>query len=618
MRSPDRHGWRWAIAAIGLALAALLTSVRAGSELVPAAGVSVPGQQAWKPLPIAVNAGRARFTVPTPGAHSRTVVVVSSLARGPKTFPVRLTAKGTTRTEPPVLAQAAAQAEAKLEPLKPQPIGEPAIGLPPRERSFQLMVRTGDVASAGNYEPITAELSAVGYRVQVYIDKHDVGSVTAETLRDLVTTFDDQILPLASRNFGVARDVDGDGRFTVFMTSWLTRLGGGKYAVDGFVRGADFDEKCAPPFSNRCDMMYVSTGVNAGPHLRTLLAHEYTHAVTFTSKLQPDEDGWLDEGLAHLAEDLHGFSRSNLDYRVSAFLSRPERYRLVVEDYYADDLFRSHGNRGATYLFLRWCADRFGPGLIPALVRSPARGVANLEAATGFQFADLYRQWSTALFLNGLDPSRRYDHDYRELNLRAPFEDWELAGPRAAHVVPDGAGDQWDASGTASHYIIVDGSPKGAVEIDVTGTAAAELQVTAVPLPEDLARIELRVTAREMADGGIELDAHLEESQGTALRLSALAWEPVVPGVDPHTTPFRRGRLDMLGVASKFGSSALAGGARMDSRPIYLPTAAREGGSLVLKAIGTDAQGRRVAAWADVELSPLTNSAAHANDLLVP
>ena len=114
-----------------------------------------------------------------------------------------------------------------------------------------------------------------------------------------------------------------------------------------------------------------------------------------------EEEGWLDEALAHLVEDLHGFSRSNLDYRISAFLSQPVRYRLVVEDYYAADLFRSHGNRGGTYLFLRWCADRFGPALLPALIRSELRGTENLEAATGVAFAELYRQWTVALLSPG-------------------------------------------------------------------------------------------------------------------------------------------------------------------------------------------------------------------------
>src|SRR5260370_16587154 len=163
-------------------------------------------------------------------------------------------------------------------------------------------------------------------------------------------------------------------------------------------------------------MMYLSTALETGPHLRTVLAHEYTHAVTLSVKAfsggaggvagRPhlEEEGWLDEALAHLVEDLHGFSRSNLDYRVSAFLSQPARYQLVVEDYYAADLFRSHGNRGGTYLFLRWCVDRFGPALLPTLIRSEKRGTANLEAASGVPCAQLHRHCSLPLSLTSPPP----------------------------------------------------------------------------------------------------------------------------------------------------------------------------------------------------------------------
>lgn len=617
MGRSERHHRVGPIVALGLALAALLTAGPAGSEVAPTGRPPAAPGDGWHALPIAVHAGRARFTVPTPRPGSRTAVVVSALAKSAKTFPVRLSAKAVKEAKPPELLPPPPEREKTLEIPKAQPIADPSVGLPPREKTFQLMVREGDVASAGNYQAVKGTLSAVGYHVQVYIDEHDAASVSPETLRELVTTFDDRVIPVAAKTFGTTKDVDGDGRFTVFMTSWLARLGGGKHAVDGFVRGADFDLKCAPPFSNHCDMMYLSTEVAAGAHLRTLLAHEYTHAVTFTSKPRSDEEGWLDEGLAHLAEDLHGFSHSNLDYRVSAFLSRPERYRLVVEDYYADDLFRSHGNRGATYLFLRWCADRFGPGLLSALVRSPERGVANLEAATGHKFADLYRQWSTAVFLSGLDPARRFRHDFRELNLRAPFDDWELAGPRTAHVVPGGSADAWNAAGTTSHFVIVEGAPTGAVEIDVAGPTDAELQVTAIALPDDLARLDIAITARETTDGRLELTARVAERMGTPLRLSAVAWEPLVPGVDPHSAPYRRGRLDMLGVAAKFGTSAVLGGGRLDSKAISVPAAARESGPLVLKAIGTDAQGRRIAGWAEVEIVRSTASAAR-DDLFVP
>ena len=331
-------------------------------------------------------------------------------------------------------------------------------------------------------------------------------------------------MPTAARTMGLARDIDGDGRFTVLLSSWLTRLAGGRHAVDGFVRGADLDPNLDAPFSNRCDMMYLSTTLATGPHLRTVMAHEYTHAVTFSARVADaarlgrpavEEEGWLEEGLAHLAEDLHAFSRSNLDYRVSAFLSNPERYRLVVDDYYTADLFRSHGNRGGTYLFLRWCADVYGPGLLPALIRSERRGVANLEAATGLAFEELYRRWSIALFLGGLESGRDRAPvgGFRSINPRGTFGAWNLAGPRTTRVRPDGPADTWSAAGTSSHYAVVEASPTGAVAIEVDGPSGAELQVTAIPLPADLARLDLTARASVGPDGDLRLHARIRRAE---------------------------------------------------------------------------------------------------------
>jgi hypothetical protein len=326
-------------------------------------------------------------------------------------------------------------------------------------------------------------------------------------------------------------------------------------------------------------MMYLSTALGAGPHLRTVLAHEYTHAVTFCARTAPgpgldapgvEEESWLDEALAHLAEDLHGFSRTNLDYRVSAFLSQPERYRLVVDDYYAADLFRSHGNRGGTYLFLRWCADRYGPRLLPALVGSERRGVANLEAATGARFEDLYRAWSVALFLAGLDPAQGRSDGFRTIDLRGRLDDWQLAGPRAVSLRPEERPLSWMSAGTASRFLVIEPAAAGAVEVEVAAPVEAGLQVTAVALPDDLPRVELSVATTTGTGGVPDLVVRLGETGGQAVRLSSLSWEPLVPGPDPHAPAFRHAGLDATGIAAAFGTSAL------------------------------HARGRRVAAWAEL------------------
>jgi hypothetical protein len=572
---------------------------------------------AAEPTPVAVEAGRAEFDVVTTGPGSKALVVVSALAREAGPFAIALDATSKAAAEArPLPMTADPSGPGAPGPARPIAAAPPVSAMPPwPSRRFSLLVRDGDVASASNYLGVEARLAAVGARVQVYVDARDEGSLAPGFVEEVVATFDERVFPLAERRFGTAADVDGDGRFTIFVSSWLTRLAGGRYKVDGFVRGADFDRSVDTPFGNRSDMMYLSAALRPGPHLKTVLAHEYTHAVVFSRRAFPDglngrprpeEEGWLDEGLAHLVEDAHGFSRTNLDYRVSAFLSRPEKYRLVVEDYYAADLFRSHGNRGGAYLFLRWCVDRHGEGVLDRMIRSDLRGVANLEAATGRSFTALYREWTTALFLSGLDPSAdpAPTGQYRSLDPRGTIEDWVLAGPRSSRVRPDGPADTWSAAGTSTHYVVVDGSDKGAVHVKVEGPPEARLQVTVVPLPDDLGGLDLDVRATPGGDGAVAVRARVASRGSTPVRLGAIAWEPLVPPADARDQVFRRSGLDMLGIARRFGTSALGVGGKLASGPIRLEGVRPGDGPLVFKAVGTDAAGHRVAAWAEVEIRP--------------
>jgi hypothetical protein len=572
-----------------------------------------------KSAPIAVHDGRANVRVPTPEPGSEVLVVVSSLARSRGPVPIQLTARPASAAscpelvdDGPLLARlpiaAAAPERAK---------STPPPGLPAAERVFHMLVREGDAGISSNYTAVRGVLKGVGREVQVYVASEDLETVSRDLIEDLIITFDDRIHPLMARRLGTASDVDGDGRFTLLLSSWLDQLGGGRYPVDGFVRVADLDTAYHAPLGNQCDMMYLNAGLKPGPHTRTVVAHEYMHAVVFTQRSLrgtssgrqfADEEGWLDEAMAHLAEDLHGFSTSNIDYRVSAFLTSPERYQLVVDDYYAADLFRSHGNRGSTYLFLRWCADQYGPELLPALVYSRLKGTANLEAATNSSFAALYRRWSLALFLSGLgqtpdDPTRVVKDRFRSINTRAPCDQWELAGPRFTRVdvEANGSTDSWTALGTSSHFVVVESSPTGAVEVDVAGPADAQLQVTVVPLGADLPRLDLKVSKIRGPAGDLRLRARVKERNGVPVRLSAISWEPLTPSVNPRSSGFRCGRLDMLGIAASFGSSAVPAAGELSSRPISMPGVSPYDGSLVIKLVGTDAKGRRIAGWAEVD-----------------
>ncbi len=586
-----------------------------------AARPAVEGWPGWKigdPVAVTVRNGSATIRPPLDDPSAEILVVASSLARSPASFSMRLEARTVDSAAPPDRVDDGPIRAPALAPFGGVPESRTAAEAPkapPAERSFHMLVRDGDVASASNYLAVKGVLRAVGRRVQVYVAAEDSAGVDVALLRDLVSTFDDHILPTAARSIGLAEDVDGDGRFTIFLSSWLTRLGGGRNAVDGYVRVTDLIRSYSAPFSNHCDMMYLSTALRPGPYLRTVMAHEYTHAVVFTRKslhrtatgLAPvEEEGWLDEALAHLSEDLHGFGRANVDYRVSAFLSRPERYQLVVDDYYAADLFRSHGNRGGTYLFLRWCADQYGPDLLPTLIGSKLRGTANLEAATGRRFAELYRRWSVALYLSGIAPAGAAAGgdfaDYSSINLRAPLDEWTLAGPRYSRAVPGGAPDVWESVGTSSHYTVVQGGRSRAVEIRVDAPPDAQLQVTAVLLPRETPRLSVTAQSYLGRDGDVFLRATARAGQGKRpIRLSTLAWEPLTPAPDARRSGAPPGRLDSTGMAEAFDDGVLDGGRLRRSRPIRLSGVEAHAGPMVVKLIGVDDEGRRVAAWAELQ-----------------
>jgi hypothetical protein len=404
-------------------------------------------------------------------------------------------------------------------------------------------------------------------------------------IEDAVRTFDGDIAPRMHRRLGRPLDVDRDGRFTLLFTPWLGRLSDGAVTVSGFVRGSDFYREGEPPYSNRCDMMYLNSDLASGPHLRTVLAHEYAHAVTFcehtAARYLPElpsreEESWLDEALAHVVEDEHGHGWSNLDYRVSAFLSAPERSPLIVPDYFGTGLWRDPGCRGATYLFLRCCADRHGHGLVPRLVRSSLSGVTNLETATQERFPELFRRWSAALLLSGsgidagVSPLTRFDP-------RRPLGGRFLAGP-FLHELPLNGRRELELASTSTAYLLLHSPAGPKTRLTVEADEGAALQVSLVRLPPGNARLSLR------RDGDrLGLTAH-----DAAVTLDGAAWERLHPEANrPDDTSFRPGER----LPAWFGDPHLEAGATRHSVPLPMKA------GVVWKVTGTDAAGRRVSAW---------------------
>jgi hypothetical protein len=485
----------------------------------------------------------------------------------------------------------------------------PPVNAPPRQRSFYLFIKERDFQDPDGYVTVAGELERVGRHCQVYVDRNSADRAALQsTLDDIVRTFDERVYPRACQALGRALDVDRDGRFTILLTGWLGKLANGRVALDGFVRGSDFYRDLAAPYGNRCDMMYLNTDLQSGPHLRTLLAHEYTHAVIFSEHVfagylpempRQDEEGWLNEGLAHLVEDLHGYSWSNLDYRISAFLSAPERYQLVVPDYYTAGLWRSHGNRGATYLFLRWCADRFGPDFLHELIQTNLAGVTNIEVTTQVRFADLFRQWSAALVVSGTGLAVDGIAPLQHVNPRRPLAGRLLCGPRFADVALAEGCQEVLLAGTSCAYLLLHAPAGERSRVTITAEPAADLQVSLLRLPERTGRISLRATADE-GQGALRLALTAEDADVT---LDAAAWERLVPVANrPGDTSYQPAS-DASGqqaVMALFGDCHVRDGETRTSAAIPLPGRRESNDVFIIKVAATDSAGHHLAAWTTV------------------
>jgi len=415
---------------------------------------------------------------------SRYELIVSSLGDAARKFRVCLKATSKTRVESsPGVRVARLKKSSSRRSFRPDacPPASDATITGTAQRRFYLHVADDSPEDPRGYVPVAAQLVAEGRRVRVYLDRQESSSGSGAALIDeIVRLLDDEIIPRSMEILGEHADVDDDGKLAVLVTPWLARLCGGKTSLKGCVRSSDFIAGAAAPFGNHADLIYLNSDLAPGPMLKAVLAHEYTHAVCFSRRLAstrrgpplPAEDDWLNEAIAHVAENLHNAGWSNLDHRIERFLEAPQNSPLAVCDYYRAGLWRDPGCRGATYLFLQFCVDRFGEQLLHDLVEGAASGRRNIERATGTDFSELFRQWTLALA----------EDEISSVPLRGRLRSRKLSGlARIAWNVDHGPCEV-DLCGTATSIVALDRARgRGVVRVSIESERGACLQVTLVP-----------------------------------------------------------------------------------------------------------------------------------------
>jgi hypothetical protein len=358
---------------------------------------------------------------------------------------------------------------AAMQPAIPGRRAITGLGTSPAVGTLTTLNTQGDYACT-NVQLSTGRVMVVSQRAIILADTGaPANGFTTADYQDIAAAFDTLVFPVDSANFGNPTDIDGNGRALIFFTQTVNAqtapasqfvLGGYFFARDLFPTTGSG----ACPGSNQGEMFYMpvvdaASKYNADFKDRAALklnsiatlAHEFEHLINASRRIYITpatdfEEVWLDEGLAHIAEELAYYRsaglqpRTNLDgnailatqalkdavnnyqvqnlARLSAYLKAPEANSPL-------DTNVTLATRGAAWQFLRYAADRRGgteTATWRALVDSPYTGLTSIAYVFGDAYSYL-REWAVAQFTDdagfSVDATRQFPSwNYRSVLLR--------------------------------------------------------------------------------------------------------------------------------------------------------------------------------------------------------
>ncbi|HEX9108401.1 MAG TPA: hypothetical protein VF832_14255, partial [Longimicrobiales bacterium] len=330
-------------------------------------------------------------------------------------------------------AAGVAGARASVSSAPPPPVGS--------FRSFHVIANLDTVNT--RFQPVTARLEYVGTNILVYVDTAAPASFTAADYANFAATFDQVLYPLDVNTFGPPSDIDQNGRLIMLLTPVVNGLTPSAECdtqgyVAGFFSGGDLVS--ADSSSNQGEIFYAlapdPTGKFSCAHplnvledeLGATFLHELQHLINFSQHVlvrnSDEEEGWLDEGLSLIAEELGSLYYENKFPPPSGRTNPIQIFPDSAEGYVAGLLGTSYDYllgpdtttltlhsdadgglnwRAGDWLLLRYLGDQKGGATFyKALVQSPLIGIANIEAAAGEPFPGLFGSFSTAVFTDSL------------------------------------------------------------------------------------------------------------------------------------------------------------------------------------------------------------------------
>ncbi|MBY0490165.1 MAG: Ig-like domain-containing protein [Gemmatimonadaceae bacterium] len=381
----------------------------------------------------------------------------------------------------------------------------------------QIKLNANASQACSNPNTRTGRVAAVSSRAMVVSDvDNPSGGYTDADYQGILATFDTLIFPMDTAAFGAPTNISSYGRIILFFTKAVNELTprNANFTIGGFFFARDLYPKKASgslgacSASNENEMFYLlvpdpNGEINGNKRTKdevtssnqSTIAHEFQHLINASRRLYvnpgaaSNEETWLDEGLAHVAEELlyfriSGFgTRQNLGlpdvtanttrqsqfntYAALNFL-RFQRFITATESnspYAPND---SLSTRGATWNFLRFAAARQGAAgeaaFFRALVNSRTTGVANLQnVLTSGGFSDYLIDWAVSLIGDDFSTAQTALLDPRYVNpawnFRSIFPGLRISGsplgvyPISARLLTSSSPQRIILAGGTSSYV---------------------------------------------------------------------------------------------------------------------------------------------------------------------
>lgn len=234
-----------------------------------------------------------------------------------------------------------------------------------------------------------------------------------QNLEILSQEFDQTIYPELTTLFGQEwkPGIDNDEHIYVLFHEM-------KQGTAGYFRTEDEAPRLQSPHSNEREMVFLNVNYLVSPLLKSFLAHEFTHLITFNQKDRlrgVEEEVWLNEARADYAPTFLGYDQeyqgSHLQKRLKTFLQSPSNSLTEWKGQPAD--------YGIINVFIHYLVDHYGIEVLVESLKSSEVGIPSLNTQLSKlnfdSFSQVFFNWSIATFLNDCTVGAKYC--YKNENL---------------------------------------------------------------------------------------------------------------------------------------------------------------------------------------------------------